>query len=175
MRQATWVLLDRDGTLNDSAPEGEYITAPPQLRLLPRVGAAVARINACGMPVAVVSNQRGVALGLMTESDLAEVNATLRTELVAAGAHVDAILCCIHQEGACLCRKPRPGLLEQAAHRLGLSLQSAVMIGDSETDVEAGRRAGTQTIRLGDSDTKTAADLLVPSLWDGVDAILDGR
>lgn len=166
------MLLDRDGTINQAAPEPGYITAPAEVRLLPRAGQAIARLNSAGLPVAVVTNQRGVALGLMSEADLEEVNAKLRADLVIAGAHVDTILCCIHNKEVCECRKPRTGLLKQAARELALPLEGAVMVGDRESDVEAGRRAGTCTIRLGAEPTQTAAGLVVPTLWAAVDAIL---
>ncbi|HEV2062608.1 MAG TPA: HAD-IIIA family hydrolase, partial [Solirubrobacteraceae bacterium] len=100
--------LDRDGTINVKPPEGEYVEAPEELRLLPGAAAAIARLNAAGLPVIVVTNQRGVALGRMTEADVAAVHDRLREELSRAGAHVDAIYHCPHQEGACACRKPRP-------------------------------------------------------------------
>jgi D-glycero-D-manno-heptose 1,7-bisphosphate phosphatase len=169
---ASWVLLDRDGTINVGAPEGDYITDAAQVRLLPRAGAAVARLNGAGLPVAVVSNQRGVALGLMSEADLEAVNGEVRAQLATHGARLDAILCCVHHLDSCECRKPRTGMLEQAGRQLGMVLEKGVIVGDSEADVQAGRGAGTYTIRLGGSGTETAADLLVATLWDAVGAIL---
>jgi D-glycero-D-manno-heptose 1,7-bisphosphate phosphatase len=167
-----WVLLDRDGTINKAAPAPGYITQPAQVELLPQAAAAIGRLNNAGLPVAVVTNQRGVALGLMTETDLNQVNATLREQLALTGAHVDAILCCTHDRNVCQCRKPRTGLLEDAAHLFSLPLEQAIIVGDSETDVEAGRRAGTCTIRLGEGGTQTSADLVAPTLWAAVDALL---
>ena len=172
MARASWVLLDRDGTINEAAPEPDYITEPAQVRLLQRAGQAIARLNRAGMPVVVVTNQRAVALGLMSRSELDVVNAKLREQLALAGAHVDEILCCVHHKHTCNCRKPRSGLLEEAARRLGLPLEQAVMVGDRETDVEAGHRAGTTTIRLAENGARTAAGIIVPTLWAAVDAIL---
>jgi D-glycero-D-manno-heptose 1,7-bisphosphate phosphatase len=170
-RRVTWVLLDRDGTINVPAAPGDYITTASEVRLLPRAGDAIARLNRAGLPVAIVTNQRGVALGLMTEHDLDAVNERLRAQLAANDAHVEAIFCCTHGLDACDCRKPRTGLLEQAAAQLGLPLEQAVLVGDAETDIEAGARTGALTIRLhrGGGRADSAADFVVATLWDAVD------
>lgn len=139
--------LDRDGTINAKAPEGEYVTSPQQLELVPGSARAVRRLNEAGVPVVVVTNQRGVALGRMTEHDVAAVHRGLDELLGAEGARVDAYYVCPHDEGECGCRKPEPGLIERAAADLGLGpLSQSVVIGDSESDVEAGRRAGASTV-----------------------------
>jgi D-glycero-D-manno-heptose 1,7-bisphosphate phosphatase len=138
--------LDRDGTINVKAPEGEYIEGPGELRLLDGAAAAIARLNAAGVPVYVVTNQRGIALGRMTEDDLAAVHRRLDELLGAEGARVDAYYHCPHDKGACDCRKPGTAMLERAAREHGIELARSVMIGDSESDVEAGRRAGARTI-----------------------------
>src|SRR3954453_10440930 len=110
----SWVFLDRDGTINVSAPRGGYITRAGELALLRGAAAAVRRLNEAGAWVGVVTNQRGVALGLMSEADVDGVHARLRELLAAEGAHVDGIWTCPHAEGACDCRKPQPGILLQA-------------------------------------------------------------
>jgi D-glycero-D-manno-heptose 1,7-bisphosphate phosphatase len=114
----------------------------------------------------VVTNQRGIALGRMTEADLGEVHARLADLLGREGAHLDLIVHCPHDNDECRCRKPQPGMLVEAARRLGTGAERAVMIGDSESDVEAGRRAGAATIRLG---------IDAPSLAAAIDAVLAGR
>jgi D-glycero-D-manno-heptose 1,7-bisphosphate phosphatase len=147
------VLLDRDGTINLKAPEGAYITDPSAVELLPGAGRAVASLTARGVPVVVVTNQRGIALGRMTEDDLAAVHARLDALLAAAGGRVRAYLHCPHERGSCACRKPGTLLLEQARDLLGLAdLRDAVMIGDAVSDVQAGRRAGARAIRLAGAD-----------------------
>jgi D-glycero-D-manno-heptose 1,7-bisphosphate phosphatase len=156
------VLLDRDGTLNRKAPEGRYVTEPAALEVLPGAADAVRRINEAGIRVAVVTNQRCVALGLLTEPMLDEIHARLRDELRAAGAHVDAIYYCPHHDGTCGCRKPAPGMLEAAARRFGAAPDETVMVGDADCDIEAGRRFGARTIKLtsGVSDApESATDL----------------
>jgi D-glycero-D-manno-heptose 1,7-bisphosphate phosphatase len=142
-------LLDRDGTINVGADPGEYIETPDALALLPGAGEAIARLNRAGVAVAVVTNQRGVALGRMTLADLNAVHAALERALARSGARVDAFYACPHAADSCTCRKPRPGMLLDALRDFGVPAEDAVMIGDSDSDAEAGRRAGTATVRLG--------------------------
>ena len=145
------VFLDRDGTINAKAPEGDYITEPERLTLLPGAAHAIRRLNELGALVIVVTNQRGIALGRMTDADLEDVHAQLRSLLEKqAGARLDAIFHCPHDAGACHCRKPAPGLIYQArAWRPEIDLARSIIIGDSRTDSTAGRRAGLNTILLG--------------------------
>jgi D-glycero-D-manno-heptose 1,7-bisphosphate phosphatase len=146
------VFLDRDGTINRGAPEGDYIRSPGEVELLPGAAEAIRLLNELPAKVVVVTNQRGIALGLMSEEDLAAVNARLEALLAAEGAHLDAILHCPHGKGECECRKPGPGMFERAAREVpGVSLDGATMIGDSPLDIEAGNRLGLTTIRLGPS------------------------
>jgi D-glycero-D-manno-heptose 1,7-bisphosphate phosphatase len=155
--------LDRDGTINHKASAGEYVTDPADMRVLDGAAAAIRRLNDAGVPVIVVTNQRGIALGLMSERDLEAVHACLAELLDAeAGARLDAILHCPHERGTCSCRKPAPGLLLEAAARWpSIDLGSSTMVGDSQADVEAGRAVGATTIRLGvdAGDLAAAVDL----------------
>lgn len=142
-------LLDRDGTINVKAPEGEYITTPGGLELLPGAARAVRLLNDARVPVAVVTNQRGIALGRMTAEDLAAVHDRLATLLREdAGAHVDLWLHCPHEKDACSCRKPQPGMLLEALERLGGDAASSLMAGDASSDIEAGAAAGVPTQRV---------------------------
>jgi D-glycero-D-manno-heptose 1,7-bisphosphate phosphatase len=167
------VFLDRDGTLNVPAAAGGYVTAPGELVLLPGAGAAVRRLNDSGRRVVLVSNQRGVARGRMTAADLEAVQRRLHEMLAGLGARLDAAYLCPHAAGECDCRKPLPGLLLRAAAELpGVRLDRAVTIGDAESDVAAGRAAGTATVRLGPPGTSTAADALVADLSQAVDWVL---
>ncbi len=167
------VFLDRDGTINVKAPEGDYITDPDQLELLPGAGEGIRMLNHAGVPVVVVTNQRGVALGRMTDSDLRAVHSRLHQLLSHDDAWVDAIFYCPHDVGACACRKPAPLMLRRAGAYLGLtSLRDTVMIGDSLTDVEAGRRAGTRTVLLGPGGRTAGGGDVAPTLLDAVRAQL---
>jgi D-glycero-D-manno-heptose 1,7-bisphosphate phosphatase len=136
--------LDRDGTINEKAPEGEYVTDPDQFRFLPGAEEAVRLLDAAGWRVVVVSNQRGVALGRMTLADVDAVNARL-SHLPIAGVYT-----CPHDRGVCDCRKPGTGLFEQARRELGgITFADAVVIGDAPSDIEAGKAIGARTYRVG--------------------------
>lgn len=143
------VFLDRDGTINVKAAEGDYITRPEQLQLLDGAAEAIRLLNRARLPVIIITNQRGIALGRMNETDLSAVHSRLRELLFEHDASIDAILYCPHDKDLCPCRKPGTLLLRRAQASLGLTtLRHTLMIGDSPSDVEAGRRAGTRTILL---------------------------
>ncbi len=151
LRRIGAVFLDRDGTLIE---EVDYLASPDEVRLIPGAADAVARLNALGVPVVVVTNQAGVARGYFPESGVAEVHARLDRLLAERSAHVDRYYVCPHHptEGAapyrreCDCRKPRPGLLLRAAAELGLDLAASCMVGDKLSDLEAGAAAGCRTV-----------------------------
>ena len=136
------VFLDRDGVLNRYL-RGDYVRNPAMLEMLPSAANAVRRLNDAGIPVIVISNQQGVAKGLMSADDLDSVDAALQTELKAeAGATILASRYCIHHSREnCSCRKPLPGLLLEAADTFSMDLQRSVFVGDTETDAQAGRAA----------------------------------
>jgi D-glycero-D-manno-heptose 1,7-bisphosphate phosphatase len=164
------VLLDRDGTINVKAPEGEYVTRPDQLQLLPGAAEAIRVLNDAQVPVIIVTNQRGIARGLMTEGDLAEVHSRLRKLLQDQDARVQQIFYCPHDKGVCACRKPGTLLLQRARDYLRLvSLRHSVMIGDSPNDVLAGRAVGARTLLLSQGNTATLCGVeLADSLLDAV-------
>lgn len=141
MRRA--VFLDRDGVINRKARSGEYIRGWDEFRFIERAKDAVKLLNRAGYAVIVVTNQRGVARGLMTEGDLKQIHEKMRMEIEASGGKIDAIFSCTHDhEDKCLCRKPGIGMLLKAKKKFGIDLGSSYMIGDSITDIEAGTRAG---------------------------------
>jgi D-glycero-D-manno-heptose 1,7-bisphosphate phosphatase len=165
--------LDRDGTLNVKPPAGEYVTTAGGLRLLPGAAAAVRRLNQAGVFVVLVTNQRGMTRGLPTPADHARIMTRLAGRLAAAGAHLDAVYVCPHEEGRCDCRKPAPGLLFRAAgEHPGIALEHAVTVGDSESDILAGASAGTMTIRIARQPVVSRADHVVRDLGAAVSLIL---
>ena len=183
------VFLDRDGTI---VREVEYLRSPEELRLLPRAGEAIRRLNEAGFAVVVVTNQSGIARGLLTEGDLEEIHTVLRRRLARRGARVDAIYSCPHHPEAplpeyrrrCQCRKPLPGMLVRAGRELDLDLARSYAVGDGERDVEAGRRAGCRTVLVRTGyGAKTearvggglAADHVADDLSGAVEWILGGR
>jgi len=168
--------LDRDGVINQKAPtEDEYITRWEELQILPGVVEAITLLNRASFRVIVVSNQRCVAKGLLTAGDLDSIHQRMCSELGALGAQVDGVYYCPHEEQPpCNCRKPEPGMLFAAAGDHQLDLNSSWMIGDSEKDVEAGRRAGCRTARISRIGLreKGKSDVLARSLLDATRQIL---
>jgi len=169
------VLLDRDGTINVKAPDGDYITHPDQVQLIPGAAQAIAALNRASIPVVVVTNQRGIALGRMTEEDLEAVGATLDQRLEVENARLDWVFHCPHDKGTCSCRKPGTLLLERARQWLGLpTLAEAVMIGDSESDVLAGRAVGARTVLLATDRGEGPGSVVAGSLLEAVQDLLAG-
>jgi D-glycero-D-manno-heptose 1,7-bisphosphate phosphatase len=167
------VFLDRDGVLNVRPPAHEYVTHLDGFAWLPRAAEGVAALNRAGYRAVVVSNQRGVARGLVSLETLAALERVIDEGVRAAGGRIDAFYYCPHDyHDACACRKPAPGLLLRAAEELGLALPRSAMIGDSESDVEAGRAAGVATtIRIAAPGTGTAADLVAADLVEAASVL----
>ncbi len=169
------VFLDRDGTIN---VEKEYLCHIADFELIPGVPEAIRLLNRADILVVVVTNQSGVARGYYTEDDVEKLHRHISTVLERYDAHVDAWLYCPHHpEGRgsyslpCTCRKPSPGMLQEAARRYDIDLTNSTMIGDKLADIEAGRAAGCRSIlvRTGygvqeeqyvDSQTTVSDDLL---------------
>ena len=147
------VFLDRDRTVID---DPGYLSDSGAVRLLPGVERAIRSLAQAGYKIVVVTNQSGVARGLLTEEALGVIHTEMRRQLAAAGAHIDAIYYCpYHPDGTVEqyaieseLRKPQPGMLLKAAEEMDLDLAESWMVGDSPRDVEAGQRAGCRTVRL---------------------------
>jgi histidinol-phosphate phosphatase family protein len=147
------VFLDKDGTLLDDVP---YNVSPSSMRFAPGAREALTLLAAHRVPLFVISNQSGVALGKFEYSALTKVEAQLHRMFAQCGATLSGVYWCAHHpQGTvapyatvCGCRKPAPGLLLRAAHEHGLDLPRSWFIGDILDDVEAGRRAGCRTVLL---------------------------
>jgi D-glycero-D-manno-heptose 1,7-bisphosphate phosphatase len=139
-----FVVLDRDGTIN---VEGDYISSPDQVELLPRTLDGLKRLRDLGLGVVVITNQSGVGRGYYDMSHVDAVHERLRELLAADRVELDRIYVCPHVAGdGCNCRKPRTGLLQQAAGELGFSPHECFVIGDKPTDVELGKAVGATTV-----------------------------
>ena len=144
------VFLDRDGTINI---EKEYLYQAKDFEFIPGAPEAIRLLNLAGFMVVVVTNQSGVARGYYTEDDVTNLHRHIACELELYGAHIDAWLYCPHHPDGrgsyslpCNCRKPLPGMLQEAAARYDIDLDNSVMIGDKLADVEAGQAAGCSSI-----------------------------
>ncbi|WP_370637384.1 D-glycero-alpha-D-manno-heptose-1,7-bisphosphate 7-phosphatase [Cupriavidus sp. AU9028] len=150
-RRTGAVLLDKDGTIVEDVP---YNVDPAQMRFAPGAAAALRRLGQLGVPLVVVSNQPGVALGRFGPHALAAVRQRLAAMFEEQGARLAGFFFCPHHPAGavprftreCACRKPMPGLLRQAAALMQFDLRQSWMIGDILNDVEAGKRAGCHTI-----------------------------
>jgi D-glycero-D-manno-heptose 1,7-bisphosphate phosphatase len=142
------VFLDRDGTIiRDTA----YVREPDDVELLPGAAASIRRLNERGLPVIVVTNQSGIARGLLTEQDYERVRMRLDKLLEAEGAHIDASYHCPHHpdfSGPCQCRKPGLKLFRQAATDHGVDLGRSFYVGDRRRDVEPVRQTYGQGILI---------------------------
>ena len=145
------VFLDRDGTINEQMG---YINHISRFQLLPGVAEAIRILNEHFLPVVVVTNQSGLARGYFPEALLDEVHQEMIYILAQEGAHVDGLYVCPHHPEAkeerfrvdCTCRKPKTGLLEQAAVDLRLDLQRSFVVGDRWSDLRCGAAVGASTI-----------------------------
>jgi len=162
------VFLDRDGTL---IVDVGYPRDPAQVELLPGVGPALAELKRLGFLLVVVSNQSGIARGLVTQDEADRVHRRLEELLTESEASLAAAYYCPHgPEDGCSCRKPRPGMLLQAAADLDIDLAVSFMIGDKMSDAEAGKKAGCQTIVLrpdGQKEVYPSVDYFEAD-WEGV-------
>ncbi|GAA1784159.1 HAD-IIIA family hydrolase [Streptomonospora arabica] len=155
-RRVKAVLFDRDGTLVHDVP---YNRDPGLVRPLPHARAALERARTAGLRVGVVTNQSGVARGLITPAELEAVNAALEERL----GPFDAWRVCVHgEDDGCTCRKPRTGLIEAAAADLGLSPRECAVIGDIGADVEAARAAGARSVLVPGPATRAAEVAAAP-------------
>lgn len=143
------LFLDRDGVINVAAAKGEYVLAPSGFRLRPEIIPFIRFARAAGYLIVVVTNQRGVSTGKMTQADVDAVHAYMRELLKKEDADIDAVYSCVHGHGdACDCRKPKPGMLLAAARDLDIDLGESVMVGDRESDMDAGKAAGCKLCLL---------------------------
>ena len=168
------VFLDRDGVINRPPPEGSWVFRWEDFEFADGVLAALRRLHEHGFTAVVVTNQSCVGRGLMALADVDAIHARMAASVAAAGGELAGIYRCPHTDAdACSCRKPKPGMLEQAARELGLRPERAFLVGDSERDIQAGRAVGCATILVGEPAAATEADHVASDLADAVAWILE--
>lgn len=179
------IFLDRDGVINDDT---EFIKSPKEMRLLPGTSDAVSLINKSEYLAIVATNQSVIARNLCTEEGLHEIHSKMETDLGTDHAYLDKIYYCPHHPDKgfpdenpiykidCDCRKPKPGMLLQAAEKYNIELSESYMIGDHERDIQAGKAAGCITVGVatgkGFKKTITKSDYFFPNLKEAVDFII---
>lgn len=140
------VLLDRDGTV---VFDRDYLDDPAGLAFLPGAAEGLRRLHRGGYRLVIVSNQSGVGRGIFSAQRLEAMNQRLLAMVQEAGAALAGVYCCPHHpDEGCGCRKPNPGLVEQAARELHFEPRESIVIGDRDSDIELGHRIGAVTIRL---------------------------
>ena len=180
------IFLDRDGVLNE---EVSYINKPEDLILYPFTAEAVAKINSSDYKAIVVTNQSVIARNLCTLEELKVIHNKMETELGKSRAKLDAIYICPHHPDKgypeerkeykidCLCRKPKPGMLFDAALYFNLDLSASFIIGDTERDIQAGINSGCTTVGVmtgyGLKKTSVLPDFFFSNLKEAVDFLVD--
>jgi D-glycero-D-manno-heptose 1,7-bisphosphate phosphatase len=141
------VFLDRDGVINQKAPPHAYIRDWSQFRFLPNIAGWIRIFNALDYLVIVVTNQRGIARGFMSRKAVDAIHANMIGELARAGARIDDVFVCPHENDACDCRKPKPGLVQQAKAKWDIDLERSLLIGDSDDDEGLAQACGLRFLR----------------------------
>ena len=176
------VFLDRDGTIIELV---HHLADPKDVRLIAGAGEAIATLRTAGWPIVIITNQSVIGRGKLTEAGLADVHSEMNRQLGPFGAEIHDIYFCplaptikdptvIEDE----MRKPGPGMLQQAAKELGLDLSASWMVGDTVSDMLAGRNAGCKTMLVETgygakfAHDRSAIDQSAPSLREAADIIL---
>lgn len=169
------VFFDRDGIVNQSPGPG-YVERWEDFHLLPEFVETLRIVTRRGYQAAIVSNQRGVALGRMSAATVDDMHRRLRELLHSRhGLALLDIRYCPHERESCQCRKPKPGMLLDLAQRHGITLPDSWMVGDSPSDIEAGHAAGCHTILVGPKPPSIPPDASFASmaaLAAGIDRLL---
>jgi len=179
------VFLDRGGVSNE---EVGYIYRSEQLKLIPSAALAVKRLNERGLVVVVVSNQSAIGRGVCPDGEIQRVNASLSKQLLFEGARISRFYYCPHHPTECkgeyrrICefRKPRPGMLRQAASESNLDLENGFIVGDYMSDIEAGLNAGCKTVLIESREhselyeRQNGHECIASSLVDTVNSIFKG-
>lgn len=181
MRKRPAVFLDRDGVINHDSDF--YIKSWAEFRFFDDALEALRRLHQAGCEVYIVTNQQGVAKGLMSHRTLLDILLRLRLTVRDHGGLIHGIAYCRHlKDEGCACRKPEPGMLRKLAFKYGLDLSRSVIVGDSCTDIQCGQAVGCETILLHTREPErvsqhlercaTPPDHQCDSLLEAVDLIL---
>jgi D-glycero-D-manno-heptose 1,7-bisphosphate phosphatase len=176
------VIIDRDGVINHDSDD--YIKSPAEWNPMPGSLEAIARLYREGYKIIVATNQSGVARGLFDRDTLGRIHGKMLEAVRAKGGEIDAIFFCPHgPEDGCRCRKPLPGLYEEIADRLKVSLNGVFAVGDSERDVMVARAVMARPVLVrtgkGERTLKKSKHLTDVQIFDDlagfVDALLAGE
>jgi len=168
------VFLDRDGVINRRLV-GDYVSRWADFDILAGALPAIARLNQAGFRTVVVTNQRGLAIGRTQPEALAEIHRRLSEAAARAGARLTEFYVCPHDyDDGCLCRKPKPGLLDQANEAAPVDWARSFLIGDSDSDIRAGQARGVAAIKVA-GPSLASPDHEAPDLAAAADIVLGRR
>ena len=163
------VFVDRDGTV---IKDKGYLADPDGVELLPHAGEALAALSENGFLLVLITNQSGIGRGYFDSETVCEQHRRLARLLEPYGVRLAGIEVCPHApREKCSCRKPSPQMLYRAADKLNIEMRSSYMVGDKNSDVQAGKSAGCTTIRLGD-DADADADMNAGNLLEAANWII---
>lgn len=167
------VVLDRDGTI---VVDRHYLADPDDLKFEAGAEAGLRKMSEMGFRLVVITNQSGIARGLFSLARLEEIHERLRQMMRSVGAPLDGVYFCPHQPADdCDCRKPKLGLMRQASAELGFDMSESIVIGDKDSDVEFGRRAGAFTLQIGTPQSRlqfaATPDRVVANLTEAAEII----
>ena len=141
------IFLDRDGVIIENNPA--YVRSWDDVLFIPKSLAALAQLRHTSYKIIIVTNQSAIGRGILPAEEAADINSRLVDKIRQAGGRIDGVYMCPHApQDACNCRKPKPGLLIQAARELSLDLEKSILIGDALSDLQAGQAAGLNHLAL---------------------------
>lgn len=154
-----FVFIDRDGVINRDPQEKLYVTSWADFHFLPGSVEALKKLTERGYKIAIISNQAGVSKGIYTMEKLNEITQNMLKELNSGGASIYSVQYCIHRDtDNCDCRKPRIGLFKKAAEGINVNFGNTYFVGDTKSDIEAGKAIGCKTILVLSGKTKNAKE-----------------
>ena len=138
------IFLDRDGVICENRPD--HVKNWSEFEFLPGVKKSLAALSWLGLPIIIVTNQAVIGRGMLAVEALEDIHHRMVAEIVAYGGRIDRVIYCPHHpEDECNCRKPKPGMLLQAAAEMGIELNQSYLIGDAASDIQAGQQVGCRT------------------------------
>jgi D-glycero-D-manno-heptose 1,7-bisphosphate phosphatase len=180
-KQKQVVFIDRDGVINKDKIGG-YITNWTEFQFIDGVLSALKQLSDAGFDIVIISNQAGVGDGVYSEQQLNQVTQKMMEKITATGVKIQGIYYCLHgKKEGCACRKPKPGLFQQAARDIPFVPNESFFIGDKVTDVEAGNSFGLRNIFVltghgktdqANLDPSKKPETIVPSLTEAVEHVL---
>ena len=150
MNKLKTVFVDRDGVINQE--RSDYVKSISELEIYPNVAKNIKSLKDAGFLVIVITNQSAVNRGIITHEIVSQIHDSIQDHLKKYGTFLDGFYYCPHTPNEnCNCRKPKPGLLQQAILELNIDLNSSWMIGDSDSDIEAADSIGCKAIKISDN------------------------